>query len=230
MKREHSKYHQMYHQANKKSKRRLFLFLIVVMVGIGIFFTFFYEGNLFTGKVIASIDLDNAAKIVTSFEVPELKLNGDYSELVLVIGRGAVFSLDGINVSLDKSSSEVVLKNFKGEFYFDDNNIEKLKGTTSEFILNGNSIKPSNNIKISIETPVDYETIEISNDFYIRTLDYSTSGEVSIDKSILRPNNERIVIRNYMGSLRVLDSKFFLDGYVEYFEIDGDSVKSVFQK
>ena len=230
MKKEQSQYQKEYY-GREKGRKKYLIFLAILFV-LGLAGVIIYFGNFnFTGNIVDSLGVNNTLEIKASLLVPEVKLNGDYGEITFSFGQSSLY-LDNKRVPLDGLDNKIVLREFKGYFDFDGGDILRLDGKASEVIINSVPISSDDGVKIKvlINPGTNYKSIEIKEGAYIKNLDYLSSGQIFLGENLLKINYERVILKNYLGSLKVFDGNFILDGIVESVRIEGDSRKVFFER
>ncbi|PJE81579.1 hypothetical protein COU58_01375 [Candidatus Pacearchaeota archaeon CG10_big_fil_rev_8_21_14_0_10_32_42] len=230
MKKENSEYHNQYY-GKRKSHKKLFIFLFFLFFIIAVVTFLKFEDFNFTGNFINSYGENNTLKIQSSLTVPEINLKGEYEEIIFYSNKVSL-EVDNKKIPLEGFDNKVVLKNFNGIFDFNNEEILDLEGKVSEIIINSVPIflEDGGNIKVSLDSETDYKLIEIKGLTYIRGLDYNASGQILLGENLLKINSERVIFRNYVGNLKVIDNKIILDGRIEFLRIEGYSRKIVFER
>ena len=114
---------------------------------------------------------------------------------------------------------------------FNNENIFKFNGKVNNTIINGIPVtsKSGKNTKIYFDENFSYSSLEIRNMAFIKKLDYTTSGKISLNngKNVLDINDEELIIDRFQGDLKISRRKLNLDGYIAGLKIVGDSDISI---
>jgi hypothetical protein len=219
----------MYGKENRPKKRKIFgiKFLIFVcfifVMGIILMTTIYKDfsfGSLgdITGKVIFWSD-GNSRNFDVSMQlsVPELNLKGDYTKIVIEGISSSLLSVGNHDFSLlGDSLSEVSLEDFSGKIHINENSIEVLEGKVSGIIVNGMPIsdRSGKKIKVSSESPLFYNFLEFEDELNFKKIDYNASGKISWGENLIRLNNERVEIINFLGKMKIQNKIMNLEGVV----------------
>jgi hypothetical protein len=206
-----------------------FSFLIVLAI---IFVTAFYKGDGITGNIIGSMDQNNSVEFKSSLSVPEVSLDDEYEEIVLLLDKGSFVNLDNKKIALDNLENRIVIKNFKGDIKINGASINEFKGKALEVTINGLPIRSQDEkkLKFSISSGTAHKLFEINKGVRLREVSFTTSGNVIFGKDSLILNNEKITLKNYFGSLVIENKKLIFVGFAESLKIEGDSRKLVLSK
>jgi hypothetical protein len=230
MKKEQSQYQKEYY-GGTRSKRKYLVFLAVLLI-LGLITIIIFLGGLnFTGNIVDSLGSNNTFEVKASLSVPEINLDGDYEEIIFSFGQSSLY-VDNKRVPLEGLDNKIVLRNFNGFFSFKEGDILKLDGKASEITINSVPISSDEGTKIKVlMTPgANYKSIEIKERAYLKSLDYISSGQISLGENLLKINSERVVFKNYLGSLSVIEGNLVLNGIVESIRVEGDSRKVFFER
>jgi len=210
----------------------LIFFVFLLILGLLFYFAFFGEGIPFTGNTI----IENASYSRIKFDaeltrVPLLELDGEFKSVRMNGISNSLFYAGDQEVSLVNSSNYIILGDYNGKIYFNEENISKLKGKASIVIINGVSLLPKSGAttKVYFNEGADYTFLELKETVFIKKLSYNTSGEVSLRdrKNIFEIHDEEIMISRFQGDLKVDNGNFNLKGYVERMGLTGQSDISV---
>jgi len=217
----------------KKYKVKLAVFFVFLgILSLLIYFAFF-GGFSFTGSVVN----ENVDGVRIKFDakltkIPVLELNGEFESVrIKGVSDSSLYVGDQKFPLGDLSENYIVLNNYNGKIYFNENNISKFNGKVEEVIINGVSLAPKLGkiTKIYFDEAFDYSLLEVKETVFIKKLSYVTSGEISLydGKNFFGINNEEIIVKNFQGDLKVDRGDFNLEGYLEKLEVVGDSDISV---
>jgi hypothetical protein len=207
-------YKKRHHLLGKKS---LIFFSFLFILGV-IFFTTIYDGGL-TGGVVKNLNSNNSFSISSETNVPNINFQGDYSEITFEISANQNLILEEKEISLDKISNSLVLKDFYGEINFDQNSIKLLKGKVSEVRVNGMKIKDGKNKKMKISlTGSRYDSINFG-EIYLDELNFVSSGKINLEGDIISLNRDEVTIKNLFGEFSVKENKLFFDGLIKSLDI-----------
>jgi len=200
-----------------------FVFLMFVLVIGAILFTTFYGDFSFKGITGGAIfNLGDASKyfdVSMELSIPELTLKDDYEKITLVGTSQSPLLIGGNYFSIQESNLvEIVFENFSGKIILDEESISYLEGKASRIVVNGipTSDKNEKKIKVSIESPISYNSIEFPGEVSLKNLDYISSGKISWGEgNVVRLNDERVEISDFIGEMILKNKKMILDGVVE---------------
>ncbi|MDP3966187.1 MAG: hypothetical protein Q8Q04_01505 [archaeon] len=228
MKREAHPYHQQYYgDGSQKKHFMMVIFLAIIgVVAAGLIFGKFD----ITGNAIKSFDLDKTLEVRAFLSVPEIAFNGDYEEISFSSVKGFLY-VDNKKISFTGTDNKVVLKNFEGNFNFKSGEITKIDGKVSEIIVNSApiSLKENGTINVLTDSTITYKKIEVKDPIFLSSLDYISSGQISLKEDNFNINSERVIFKNYFGNLSAVDGSLILDGRVEYLRIEGPLRKISFE-
>ncbi|MBU2612107.1 MAG: hypothetical protein KKB62_00100 [Nanoarchaeota archaeon] len=230
MKKEQSQYQKEYY-GGTRSKKKYFIFLAVLLI-LGLVAIIIFLGDFnFTGNIVDSLGPNNTFEVKASLSVPEINLDGYYEEIIFSFGQSSLY-VDNKRVPLEGLDNKIVLRSFNGFFSFKEGDILKLDGKASEITINSVPISSDEGTKIKVlMTPgANYKSIEIKERAYLKSLDYISSGQISLGENLLKINSERVVFKNYLGSLSVIEGNLVLNGIVESIRVEGDSRKVFFER
>jgi len=198
-------------------KKSLIFFSFLFILGV-IFFTTIYDGG-FTGGVVKNLNSNNSFSISSETNVPNINFQGDYSEIVFEISANQNLILEEKEISLDKISNSLVLKDFYGEINFDQNSIKLLKGKVSEVRVNGVQIKDGKNKKMKISlTGSRYDSINFG-EIYLDELNFVSSGKINLEEDVISLNKDEVTIKNLFGEFSIKENKLFFDGLIRSLDI-----------
>jgi len=198
-------------------KKSLIFFSFLFILGV-IFFTTIYDGG-FTGGVVKNLNSNNSFSISSETNVPNINFQGDYSEIVFEISANQNLILEEKEISLDKISNSLVLKDFYGEINFDQNSIKLLKGKVSEVRVNGVQIKDGKNKKMKISlTGSRYDSINFG-EIYLDELNFVSSGKINLEGDVISLNKDEVTIKNLFGEFSIKENKLFFDGLIRSLDI-----------
>jgi len=217
----------------KKYKLKLIIFFVFLgILALLVYFAFF-EGVFFTGNIIAGNASESRIKFDAELTtIPLLELDGEFKNVRIKGVSNSFFYVGNQKFSLaNLSSNHIILSNYNGEIYFNENNISKLKGKAEGVIINGVTLTPNlgKNTKVYFDEDFDYTLLEIKETASIKKLSYNVSGEISLfnGKNFFRIYNEEIIINKFQGDLKAENGNFNLNGYLEKLEVIGESDISV---
>lgn len=219
-----------YHRKERSffGRKSFIFFSFLFVLGI-IFITAFYGGGGITGNVVNSLNQNNSIDLKASLSVPEVKLNGEYKEIILSIKKGSFVNLDNKKISLDEVENKLIIKNFDGNIEINENKIKRLEGKVSEIKINNLPInlQKGGRLKFSISPDANYNSFEINEDVHLKDVSFITSGRIDFVGDSLNLNSEKIRFTNYLGSLKIWNKKLILQGVVEDLKIEGESRKII---
>jgi hypothetical protein len=224
------KYNKEYYSEERNKRKfgkKTFIFLVFLFVLVIILFSAFYSMGGITGNTIDSINNNNSVQIKTSFSVPEINLNGDYTEVTLFLNRGTIIKMDNKKINLEEDENKIILKNFKGEININEDYLTKINGKVDEIKINNLplTLQERGKIKVSISENSRYSFFEIEKGVYLKNIFFTTSGTLNFEEDILNLNSEKVEIKNYLGKLTIKDKKLILEGFVESLNLESSSRK-----
>tara|TARA_Y100000034_G_scaffold99609_1_gene122505 strand:- start:2221 stop:2922 length:702 start_codon:yes stop_codon:yes gene_type:complete len=217
-----------------QSKYKLKLFVFIVFVGIIlllIYTSFVGNFSFIGGTIIENISI-NKIKINADLTIPQLELDDEFNSIKIEGNSNSFLYVGDQKFSLaDLNKNYIILDNYDGEIYFDNENIFKFKGKVNNTIINSIPVtsKSGKNTKIYFDENFNYDSLEIKDRAFIRKLDYVTSGKISLNngKNVFDISNEKLIINNFQGDLKINRKKLNLDGYITGLKIVGDSDISI---
>jgi len=214
-----------YNQPNHKRHRfitKLLVFLAFLFVISLILFTSLHSDFSFTGNVIQS-DPNNSFSISSETGIPELSLNGDYSQITLSGLKDSDIILGDKIISLNNVEDQLILYDFSGKISINKNSLNILEGKASKIVMNGAPLTNKNNKKLalSLPSPTNYNSLVFKESVIIPSIDFVTSGNVVLDGDNLALNKENLVIKGFSGNFKITENKLFLDGLVSRVDIVG---------
>ncbi len=214
-------YKKRHHLFGKKS---LIFFSFLFILGV-IFFTTIYDGGL-TGGVVKNLNANNSFSVSSETNIPNVNLQGDYSEIVFEISANQNLILGGKKISFDKTSNSLVLKDFSGEINFDQSSVKLLEGKVSEVHINDVPIKDekNNKMKISLTSGLRYDSINFG-EIYLDELNFVGSGKINLGGDIMKINHDEVLIKNLFGEFSIKENKLFFDGLIRSLSITGKDKK-----
>lgn len=206
-------------------------FIFLVIFGLLIFFAFFdklsFIGNVIRGNINDS-KLNFGAELTG---VPFIELDGEFNSVNIEGISDALFYAGDQKFSLENFSNSVILTNYKGKIYFNENNVSNFRGKAEEIIINGVLFKPKlgSTTKVYFQKEFNYDFLEVKETAFIKKLLYNTSGEISLynGKNLFQIYDEEVLISRFQGDLKVDNERFILQGYIGKLEIIGKSEISV---
>jgi hypothetical protein len=214
----------MHHQRKRFHHLKYLLgILVFILVVGGILFTTVYDGKLITGDIVRNLNLNNSFEISSETNIPNLKISGNYEEISIGLLPGQEIILGNKKISLEKEANSLVLREFSGEISFNENYMSILKGKVSEAYINGILIKEESDkqMKISPVYELKYKSLEIK-EINLKELNFVCSGIVNIEGDTYNLEEEKLIIKNLLGNIQILEKKLSLDGIVESLEIRSD--------
>lgn len=219
---------------NKKSLGKKIGVALLVLGGVLlIFLTTFYNDLSFTGRSIETITSDNSIDVSLQVNIPELELDGDY-DIIKITGNSQLFYIGNEKVSLDGSiENEVILEGYSGKISFNTGSIYLLDGKASKVTLNGLPISDREDKKITVKTESDfyYQTLEFSNQLYLKQLSYEATGDVKLDEQTsIALSGDQITLNDFLGKMKIEEKQMFLEGLTENLEINSNNKKITVSK
>ena len=221
-------------QKSKRRTKKIMIFVVMIFMGIlgFIIFSSFSDninltGGFLTGDTISSSTLGdslNGIKINTEIEVPNISVNGKFSNVEMSGKSESLFKVGSQTLSLnDLNNNFISIANFDGGISFDKKEINSLIGKVSEVTMNGATITPSKQTTISFNKPFNYNSLKISNTVSIGKISYPTSGTIFLNdgKESFTLDNETLMLKNFRGNVSVNNGKFIMNGYIDEISIIG---------
>lgn len=221
-----------YHKKKRFSLGKKFLIFLSFLFVLGmIFITTIYNGGL-PGNVIKNINLNNSFLISLETNIPEIKLEGDYSKITFDTPPNQNLILDEKKILLDKSSNSLIFEGFSGEIEFDEDSINILKGKVSKIYINGVPIinEKDTKMKISLSPTMKYTSIIFKENVYLKEINFISTGKIILGEDILNLNQDEIILRDLFGKLSVDKNKLFFEGLISSLDMEGkDRQISIFK-
>ncbi|MBN2880436.1 hypothetical protein JXM83_00115 [Candidatus Woesearchaeota archaeon] len=211
----------------KRSKINLIIF-IAFLFAIGTIITNVYPNGInFTGMSILPEKTPNITSTINaSLSIPGLTFKNTFEEIRITVAKESSINIGGKTFSLKETEREIILKDFEGTIIFDEEKIYTLKGKASEIILSGIPITPEKNkIDVSLNQNTIYKKILITEELYIKSLEYIASGEIKINEDTIKLNSEKLILNNYQGNIKAENKKLYLTGKINSIEVLGETRK-----
>ena len=222
------------HHSNHGMQKRLIVFSIFIAILAFLVVTSFYDsaGSL-TGNFISSINPNSTTKFYAELTSPSLGIKGNFEKIELKGGSDSFFYVGDQKFKLNEKNNYISLKNYTGEITFDSESISKLSGKATEVSVNGMVVQPNerDSLKVSFDSAFKHTFLDIEKEILVNKIAYVSSGIVKINggKNIFNLNDETIKIENFIGSLKMENGKFKMNGTIESMEIQGQNKISVSQ-
>lgn len=223
-----------------KNHKKIILFSIFLGILSLLIVTSFFGDFSLTGRIINNNNNNDpdenitlgGIKIEADLTIPVLELNGFYKKIELKGGSDSFIYIGNEKFKLGGSKNNLIIINdFDGKLSFNKNNVFKLGGKATKVTINGIPVEPASKstLKVSLDEDFSYNLLKIEETVFIKELDYITSGLIKINngKNIFNIGEEKIILSDFQGDLRIENRKFKINGYIEKLEILGDSGISV---
>lgn len=221
------------HHSNHGVQKRLIVFSIFIAVLAFLVVTSFYDGGSLTGNFISGIHPNSTTKIYAELTSPSLGIKGNFEKIELRGGSDSFFYVGEQKFQLNEKSNYITLKNYTGEIAFDSESISKLGGKATEVSINGIVVQPNEKdfLKVSFDSAFKHTFLNVEREILVNKISYKSSGIVKINggKNIFNLNDETIGLENFIGSFKIENGKFKMNGTIEGMEIQGQNKISVSQ-
>ncbi len=219
-------FEKFYHHPHKKrikNKTPLIIIGIFIILLIAILYPLIFSG--FNSSKNSNPDNSGIITFNSQLDIPEMKLKERFDKVVFSGKSLSILEVGSQEVSLSQDvDSEISLINYKGKLYFNESSIYVLDGKAEKVLLNGIPIasKSRSTLNIEFNEPFEYTVLEIPN-FKKSQLKYSTSGYVNLnnEKTIVNLEDEQILMKDILASLKISQNKMNLVGNLSYFETTG---------
>lgn len=221
------------HHSTHGAQKRIIVFSIFLVVLAFLIVTSFYDKNSLTGSFISNINPNSTIKFYAELTSPGLDIKGNFEKIELKGSSDSFFHVGDQKFLLNSKNNYIILSNYSGEIMFNSTAISALKGKAARVVVNGIAIEPNEKdfLKISFDKEFNHNFLSIGREILVEKIFYSSSGIVKINngKNIFNLNEEKINIKNFIGSLKVENGKFKMNGSIEGMEIQGENKISVSQ-
>ena len=219
------------HHENHHS--RLIVFSIFIAILAFLIVTSFYDGSSLTGNFINGERPNSTTKFYAELTSPNLDLEGNFEKLEIRGGSDSFFYVGDQKFRLSSTRNYIIIENYTGEMSFNSQDIKSLNGKALKVTVNGIVMEPNekDSLKVSFEKELRYTFLNIESEVLVKKIFYSSSGIIKINdgKNIFNLEDENIGIENFIGSLKVENNKFKMNGSIEGMEIQGKNKISVSQ-
>ena len=212
---------------------KIIVFMIFLFILLLIIFTAFYDLPLVGNVISEGFDRNNSIHFDAKFtSAPLISARGDFKFMKIEGLSDCFFYVGDQKFPLEEISHNYIsLTDFEGEIVFDERNITKLKGKVSRVAVNGISLMPSGkkSIKVSIEEPVNYKLLDITDTVFLDKLEDEFSGRIILDdnKDIFNLDEEFTLIEKFQGDISVDNGDLSLKGEIRALNIKGNHIISV---
>ena len=205
----------------------IFFLILSLLIYTSFYGNFSLTGNAIIGSFTKSNESGSNIEFEARLTVPSLDIDGKFEKVELIGRSNSHLQVGNQRFYLgDGKRNFLIFEDYDGKISFDSENILKLKGKSSGVTVNGVFITPQSKdtAKVSLNSSLNYDSLEIGNDISISELSYETSGTVKLNNGdkIFNLNSEEITIINFQGNLLIKNNEFILEGYVEGIDIVGD--------
>tara|TARA_Y100000310_G_scaffold155553_1_gene155038 strand:+ start:470 stop:1195 length:726 start_codon:yes stop_codon:yes gene_type:complete len=219
---------------SKKYKNKLILGGFVLVLVIVLYTTFLGTpqilGNTILGSTNNSLVSENRIKISADLTIPELSTKGEFNEIIIIARPSSKFSIANEEISIPGSEkSTILIKGYDGTLGFARDSID-LNGKATKVFTEDIPIssKSREYIKLEIDEDFNYDSIEVKRDFAFKSLEYTTSGTITLDQgTTLSLTNDKLKLEGFFGSLKVSEGRLTLEGKVSGIIVDGEKKISI---
>lgn len=216
---------------HKKHRTKLIIFGIFLIILFVLLYTSFY-GLPLTGSIIKNNpNSNNSIFISADLTVPVLSLDGEFEKVNIGGSSESFLYVGDKKFPLSNSKDNyIVLTDYDGEIFFDENVISNLKGKAMRVSVNGVPMisKSDDKMKIYFDSDFNYNVLEIKKGASIKKLDYETSGTVKLDeKTIIDLEEDNLVIEKFYGDVKIENKHFKLNGYLKSLNVEGNQQISI---
>ncbi len=212
--------------------KKAIIFVVFLLVVSSLTYFAFFEGKI-TSRVIDSIgfsseiNLENSINISANLIQPDdLIIKGKIDKIEMRINKiDDFFYVGREKFDLGQlSETYIVIFDYNGELSFDKENILKLKGKSSEVLINGISATPTSgdDMKIYFDEDIGYKFLKVDN-IFLNPLSYTTSGSINLNdgKINININEEEVRLGKFRGDVEVYGGEFKIEGGTEKLEVVG---------
>lgn len=215
----------------KRSKRLIFLSgLFLFVLAVIIYSSFFADLSIIGHSISEGETQENIPILAELNSVPLITFNIELSSISLSNLEGEFFYVGDQRFSMN-NTNKIFIANYKGKTTFNDSLITKLDGKASHVFVNNIPIFPSSgdDIKVYIEEPITYSSLEILEGYSKKKIQYTTSGKVlfGAQKSLVNLDKDYISIEEFIGKLKVINKRLFLEGNSQKLDISGSQEISI---
>ena len=217
-------------QYSKHKKAIIFVIFLLVVSSL-VYFAFF-DGKI-TSMVIGSVGLNNEINLENSIKInanliqpDNLVIKGKIDRIEMKINQiNDFFYVGKEKFDLGQlSETYIIIFDYNGELSFDTENILKLKGKSSEVLINGVSATPasSGDMKVYFDEDIGYKYLKIDN-MFLNPLSYTTSGSINLNdgKIDINIDEEEVKLGKFRGDVEVDGREFKINGETERLEVVG---------
>lgn len=206
----------------------LLILLFFVIIGL-LFYTAFYNTSFLSGDIIkiSYKNTPSSIAINTKLNIPEFNLKQEIGKIEInLIGSKGELIFGDEAFSLSKMNQHyLVLENFKGNFFFNDDKILVLDGKANKVILDGFDVSSEigRRREVKLTQQVSYSSLNLNN-LFLDKLSYPCSGKIifGAEKSVLNTENYKTLFNDFNGSIKIHNNEMNLNGNVESIKISGE--------
>lgn len=229
----HPKIQTIHGKEKSRNHYLIYIFFSFLFIVFFLFITssggnFNITGNLISENFNENLNLTKELKINAELSKTSFNLKTDI-EKVSIEGRSDSYLYAGdqkFSLS-NKSSNYIVLDEFDGDLYFNEDSVSKLKGKAENAEINGVKVSSKSGRRIEVELDKELDFLELDlNGFKLSRISYITSGKIEIGNDKFNLNDEKLVINSFSGNLKMND-EMTLKGNIDNMDIIGDSKISV---
>jgi len=213
------------HHENHHS--RLIIFSIFIAILAFLIVTSFYDGASLTGNFINGDRPNSTTKFYAELTSPNLDIKGSFEKIEIRGGSDSFFYVGDQKFRLSSTKNYIILENYTGEMSFNPENIKNLEGKALKVTVNGIVMEPNekDSLKVSFDKELRYSFLNIESEVLVEKMFYSSSGIIRINngKNVFNIEDENIGVKNFIGSLRIENDKFKMNGSIESMEIQGQN-------
>lgn len=208
------------------SKMRIMLVILFLAI-IGLFsYTAFYNSNIPTKGIIGTSDDNEGIFINSELNVPDFNLKQEIGrvEIHSISSRGELIVGDESFSLRDMSQNYIVLEDFKGNLFFNNNKVLVLKGKAKNTLLNGFNISSDTGRRKEVELTreLSYSSLNLKN-IFLSNLNYLSSGKITfgMERSVLNILNQVINLNNFNGDIKIYNNEMNMEGVINSIEVSG---------
>lgn len=212
-------------------RMKVILFILFLLIIGLLFYTAFYNNDISTGDIIG-INKESNILIESDLNIPDLNLKKEIKKIEInsVNSKGYIVIGDE-KFSLNKMNQNyILLEDFEGNLFLNNNKINLLDGKARGVIINGVNISTDSGRRreVRLTENLDYLSLDFEG-IYLNKLKDTFSGEITFgnEKSILNVNNQEVLFSNFNGDINIHNNKMKLKGFVNSLETKGDEVINV---
>lgn len=222
-----------YGTKNRIRKPLLIISAILVAIVISLFMFYNDIGFFSTGNAIKIPTSEKSISTEIRTNIPDFKLNLKNATFSIDVLLSADLYIDDKIFSVNKPQSHIIFSNFDGELLINNKTISITNGKLSEINIDDFHISAKDGERMKIEIKKDetlYNYMNIETDSYIKELSFVGTGYLKTNTDDLILNEEKIVLNNLFGEIKIENDMFMFRGISSKISIDGKDKKISIKK